>query len=206
VTCLSDKNNWEDLFANIQERACIDTLLSKDGKAKVLKAKILKCLNRASDQGILNIKPHEIHDLLKISVPDKELIELIQVSGKSKTSKAEYYAITGGEKNQHRTQDKQHFKLHNGCWFDFTILIEENNKSCQVIGFNFEIRFPENSSNSYLRFDLNPPNHKNNEQNMRFHLHPSHDRIMVYSPPMSPLEILHIFLYGVSIRDKSRAS
>jgi len=46
----------------------------------------------------------------------------------------------------------------------------------------------------------------NDERNIRFHLHPSNDDIMIHSPPMSPLEILHMFLYGLNIRDKPRSS
>lgn len=74
-----------------------------------------------------------------------------------------------------------------------------------LIGFNFEIRFPETMSSRFLRIDLNQPNHKNDDKNMRLHLHPSHDDIMIHSPPMSPLEILHLFLYGIDIPDKIRA-
>jgi hypothetical protein len=40
---------------------------------------------------------------------------------------------------------------------------------------------------------------------MRFHLHPGNDDIMIHSPPMSPIEILHLFLYGIDIPDKIRA-
>jgi len=73
------------------------------------------------------------------------------------------------------------------------------------IGFDFELRFPKSLSTSFLRIDLNLPNHNNELQNMRFHLHPDHDDIMIHSPPMSPIEILHLFLYGIDIPDKIRA-
>lgn len=73
--------------------------------------------------------------------------------------------------------------------------------------FDFEIRFPENYDPAkFLRFDLNSPNHNNEERGMRFHVHPSSDDFMIHSPPMTPLEILHLFLYGLQIPDKRRSS
>jgi hypothetical protein len=115
----------------------------------------------------------------------------------------------GGGKNFNRIQDIPHFKLHNGCWFDFAITIDETGKPAQIIGFDFEIRFPQKEGETkvpFLRIDLNLPDHNNDERNIRFHLHPSNDDIMIHSPPMSPLEILHMFLYGINIPDKPRTS
>lgn len=40
---------------------------------------------------------------------------------------------------------------------------------------------------------------------MQLHLHLSNDDIMIHSPPMSPLEILHLFLYGIEIPKKQRS-
>lgn len=117
--------------------------------------------------------------------------------------------IFGGGKNFGRIQDIPHFKLHNGCWFDFAITIDQNRKVEQITAFNFEIRFPKREEEIavlFLRIDLNLPDHNNDERNIRFHLHPSNDGIMTHSPPMSPLEILHMFLYGMNIRNKPRSS
>jgi hypothetical protein len=195
VTCLSDKNNWQKICADVQERSLNNTYLDVNN-ATSLWAAILKCLTTASDEKILNAKQDEIRKLLK-------------KGASSQIGKKGYTEIMGGGKNFNRTQDIPHFKLHNGCWFDFAITIDETGKPAQIIGFDFEIRFPQKEGETlvpFLRIDLNLPEHNNDERNIRFHLHPSNDDIMIHSPPMSPLEILHMFLYGLNIRDKPRSS
>ena len=203
---MSDKNSWTGMCAEIQDRSLSNTSLFEVKNTKALWAEISKCLIFASDEKILDTPQYEINGLLKIGEPPKDIVELLRVGEGSKFKQTDYYVITVGKKNQKHRQDIPHFKLNNGCWFDFTILISEVSKPSQILGFNFEIRFPEKFSPSFLRFDLNPPNHKNNVGNMRFHLHPSNETIMLHSPPMSPLEILHMFLYGIEIPDKSRAT
>lgn len=183
------------MCVGIQERSLSNTYLEVKN-ATYLWAEILKCLTTASDEKILSAKQDEIRKLLK-------------KGASSQISKKGYSEIMGGGKNFNRTQDIPHFKLHNGCWFDFAITIDETVSPAQIIGFDFEIRFPKREGEiavPFLRIDLNLPDHNNDERNIRFHLHPSNDDIMIHSPPMSPLEILHMFLYGMNIRDKPRSS
>jgi len=195
VTCLKGKNSWEKICKEIQERSLNKTLLEVESADK-LKKQILKCLNDATNDEILSTNLSEIHKLLKIS-----------------NNRQGYYEITGGGKdskrNFKRNPDIPHFKLNNGRWFDFAITIDETSRPAQIIGFAFEIRFPKKEEEivaSFLRIDLNLPDHRNDVRDLRFHLHPNNGDIMVHSPPMSPLEILHMFLYGMEIRDKQRSS
>lgn len=188
---MKDKNSWGKLCEEIQDRSLSKTLLEVDSAEK-LRKQIFKYLNDAHNEEILISNLSKIHQLLKIS-----------------NGKQGHYEILGGGKNFKRIQDIPHFKLHNGCWFDFAITIDETCKPAQIIGFDFEIRFPQKEGETkvpFLRIDLNPPNHNNDARNLRFHLHPSNDDIMIHSPPMSPLEILQMFLYGINIPDKPRAS
>jgi len=192
---LRDKNNWQTICAEIQERSLGNTYLEVKN-ATSLWAAILKCLTTASDEKILKAKQDEIRKLLK-------------KGASSQINKKGYAEIMGGGKNFNRIQDIPHFKLHNGYWFDFAITIDENVSPAQIIGFDFEIRFSQREGEiavPFLRIDLNLPDYNNDERNIRFHLHPSNDDIMIHSPPMSPLEILHMFLYGMNIRDKPRVS
>jgi hypothetical protein len=171
----------------IQHRSIKSTLLTVP-KAKELYTQIFKCLNTASNEKILKTKLQEIRSLLKMA-PDK---------GKT--------AIVGGERNFKRRKEIPHFERVDGCWFDFSILVDEALKPAEIIGFDFEIRFSENSLVGFLRLDLNLPNHDNEERGMRFHIHPGSDDFMIHSPPMSPLEILHLFLYGLPMPEKPRSS
>ena len=189
---MSGKNEtWEKMCAEIQRRSLSDISL-KPKSAKALWAEILRILTLAYDDKKLTNKPHEIHGLLKLYYSS-----VIKQQG--------YWDIMGGEKNQDRITDIPHFSLKNGCWFDFAIIVNENNKEAEIVGFNFEIRFPEKMYSRFLRIDFNTPNHDNDDKNMRLHLHPGHDDIMIHSPPMSPIEILHLFLYGIDIPDNPRA-
>jgi hypothetical protein len=189
---LSGKNEtWEKMCVEIQRRS-LDNISLEIKSTKILRAEILKVLTAASNEKLLKCKIHEIQTLLKLRES-------------SVMNKKGYSEVMGGEKNFRRDKNIAHFKLNNGCWFDFAITINETTKPAQIIGFDFELRFPENLSTSFLRIDLNLPNHNNELQNMRFHLHPGHDDIMIHSPPMSPIEILHLFLYGIDIPDKIRA-
>lgn len=192
---MSGKNEtWEKMCVEIQRRSLTDISL-KIKSARFLRSEISRYLTLASSEKILNDKLDEINKKLKLA---KSTIKEVQ-------SERGYWDIIGGEKNQKRIRDIPHFSLTNGCWFDFAILVYENNKEAEIIGFNFEIRFPETMSSRFLRIDFNPPNHANDDKNMRLHLHPGHDDIMIHSPPMSPIEILHLFLYGIDIPDKIRA-
>ena len=184
------------MCAEIQARSLGNTSYLEVKSAKFLRAEIVNCLTNASDDKILNTK---LGDILK----------LVKMAPSSQVKKSGYQEIMGGDKNQNRELHIPHFKLHNGCWFDFAITIDETVSHAQIIGFDFEIRFPQREGEiavPFLRIDLNLPDHNNDARDLRFHLHPSNDDIMIHSPPMSPLEILHMFLYGMNIRDKPRVS
>lgn len=157
--------------------------------AKALRNEIFKCLNTAQDKGRLRTELYQIRKLLKITPPTKGIIE-----------------ITGGERNFKRDKAIPHFERIDGCWFDFAILVNENYKPAEIIGFNCEIRFLDEQPIRFLRFDLNLPGHDNEDRGMRFHLHPGSDDFMIPSPPMSPLEIINLFLYGLEIPQRPRSS
>ncbi|QSJ15806.1 hypothetical protein JYQ62_29015 [Nostoc sp. UHCC 0702] len=187
---MSSKSNWEQICDQVQERL-LKTAPMTVKSAKVLRAELLKCLTSACDDDRLKTKYHEVHGLLKMT----------ESQGK--------VTITGGQRgtrNFKRDKNIPHFERFDGCWFDFTITVNETCKPAEIIGFDFEIRFVEDNPIKFLRFDLNLPGHNNQEQGMRFHMHPSSDDLMVHSPPMLPIEILHLFLYDLDIPKNPRAS
>ena len=192
---MKDKDNWQEICEEIQDRvwkATPHTLTNaKIKNSKTLRAEILKCLNNAHDQGKLKTKVHEIRHLLQRC--------------KSETNGSNIYEITGGQRNFKRLREKPHFEKYDTSWFDFAILIDETPKPAAIIGFNFEIRFPDNCPTKFIRYDLNLPSHNNEQKGMRFHLHPGNDDFMIHSPPMSPLEILNLFLFGLEIPQRPRS-
>jgi hypothetical protein len=47
---------------------------------------------------------------------------------------------------------------------------------------------------SFIRFDLNPPGHPNEERELRAHLHPGCDDLLLPSLILEPLEALELML------------
>jgi hypothetical protein len=185
---LSSKDDWEQICHKVQERLLKTTPLTEES-AKDLWTKLLKSLTAACDDKFLKTEHHEIRGLLKMTKENKGIIE-----------------ITGGGKNQKRLREIPHFKRFDGCWFDFAITVDQTIKPAKVIAFNFEIRFLDDNPIGFLRFDLNPPGHNNEKRGIRFHIHLSSDNVKVHSPPMSPLEILHLFLYDLKMPERPRGS
>lgn len=162
--------------------------------AKTLYQQLSKALNQAHNEGFLATNLSKICKLLRLSSQDQR--QSVILGGLEKA----------GTKNFKRSKDLPHFSRTDGCWFDFAITINESQKFAEIIGFDFEIRFPESMPVEFLRFDLNLPGHNNQNDGLRFHLHPGCENLMIHSPPMSPLEILHLFLYGFEIPQKMRRS
>jgi hypothetical protein len=183
---LNGQATWLKYSQGIQQRSLQASPLEV-ASAKELRTQIFQALNQAQNQGFLTTKLFEIQKLLKMTSQSQQQIEIL-----------------GAQKNFKRSKDVPHFTKNDGCWFDFAITVSEVREPAEIIGFDFEIRFPEALPVQFVRFDLNLPGHDNQTDGLRFHLHPGCDDFMVHSPPMSPLEILHLFLYGFDIPQKLR--
>jgi hypothetical protein len=188
---LGADNDWIKMCAEIEVRSLSFAQLEVPS-ARKLYSQISNILFIARDQRILSNRQADIHKLLQLKT--------INTAPKDKME------ILGGERNFDRMENIPHFERQDGCWFDFAIALKQTKKSAEVIGFNFEIRFPDNVPVKFLRFDFNLPEHDNEDRGMRFHLHPGCDDFMVNAPPMSPIEILNLFLYGFEIPEKQRSS
>lgn len=102
----------------IQQRS-LSNISLKTKSAKALRSEILKSLMFAYDDKKLTTKPDKIRGLLKL---DHSTV----IRQKS------YWDIMGGGKNQKRIRDIPHFSLKNGCWFDFAILVFDNDKEAEI--------------------------------------------------------------------------
>jgi hypothetical protein len=185
---------WQEYSQEIHSRAT-QTLDFTVKSGKELRSRIFKCLNEAHDVHVLKDNHADISKLLKTSEDQKKYLI---IGGLEKS----------GTKNTDRTKSVPHFSRNDGFWFDFAIEIDQTCKPAEIIGFNFELRFPEQlieakQSPHFIRFDFNPPGHSND---VRLHMHPGTEDFMIPSPPMTPLEILHLFLYGFKIPERLRRS
>lgn len=91
-----------------------------------------------------------------------------------------------------------------GAWFDFQLLAREHAGATSIIAYGFELRMHGDHPFPFVRFDLNPPGHGNDDEGLRSHLHLGTDDegYSVPAPVMSPLEILDLFLFR--LRDGAR--
>jgi len=154
--------------------------------ARQLFSEMRSVLRAASDEGLLATGPAEIHALLK-TVTERD--------GK--------VAITGGYKDFQRTGQHPRFVRRDGAWFHFTLTVApRSRRKLDLIAYDFELVFPDGTDPVFIRFDLNPPEHDNEEQGLRSHVHPGTDDFSAPAPLMSPLEILDVVLHDLCLRRK----
>jgi hypothetical protein len=193
---LSGKAAWEETRHRIQQRQLeVVAPLLNVKSAKFLRAEVFNLLTQASNEKLLKTRPDELYGLVKLT-PQPEHGDNVS-------------AVMVGDtqsKNFKRDPSKPHIARHDGAWFDFSILVDGTSKPAQIIGFDFELRFPPGSPASCIRYDLNTPGHDNQGKGWRFHVHPGSDddEFMIHSGPLTPIEILQQFLYGLPIPTKPR--
>jgi hypothetical protein len=191
---LNGKETWEQTRQIIQSRQAKTDIDHTVKSAKVLWAMIFQLLNAASDDRTLTTTQAQLRGLLKLTPQPKQGKNVIAVM------------VGAGTKNFRRDPAQPHIRRHDGAWFDFSILVDETQKPAAIIGFDFEMRFPEDFPTIFLRYDLNTPGHNNQDDGLRFHIHPGSDDLMIHSGPISPIEILQQFLYGLPIPMKPRST
>jgi hypothetical protein len=195
---LSDNASWEETRHRIQQRQLeVVAPLLNVKSAKFLRAEVFNLLTQASNEKLLETRSDELYGLVKLT-PQSEHGDKVS-------------AVMVGDtqsKNFKRDPNKPHIARHDGAWFDFSILVDETSKPAQIIGFDFELRFPAGSPASCIRYDLNTPGHDNQGKGFRFHVHPGSDddEFMIHSGPLTPIEILQQFLYGLPIPTKPRTT
>lgn len=147
----------------------------------------------------LRTSPQEILQLVE-TLPEPPPNVANQLRDQKLLSNA--YCIVGGDKNQDRDRGLRHFKRDDDAWFDFTITVREEGRQLALLAYDFEIRFPPGTGAPFLRFDLNLPGHPNE---LRAHLHPGSDDVLVPAPMLSPTEILRLFVDELRLTTNRRA-
>lgn len=89
------------------------------------------------------------------------------------------------------------------AWFHFTLTVApRHGQQLDLVAYDFELVFPDGSHPLFIRFDLNPPEHHNEDEGLRSHVHPGTDDFSAPSPLMSPLEILDVLLHDLCLKRK----
>lgn len=178
-------------FAELQSHSLERLENPLQGSSKDLLRALRNQLTGASDARVLSTPVCDILKHLQLAAEPalaKELPEPLRRGA---------FVITGGKKNQERSVDLAHFKRQDEAWFDFSIVGCEEAGTVRVLAYDFEIRFPVGHGAPFFRFDLNLPDHRNQERELRCHLHAGSDDILVPAPPMTPTELLALCIHGI---------
>lgn len=164
-------------------------------RADRLAAELRGVLVRASNERKLSTPPKQATDYVKLM---KELPSDIEQDLREKNlPHKDAFCIVGGKKNQGRDPALPHFKRNDGAWFDFSIVGRKLGEGIELLAYNFEIRCAPRMGAPFLRFDLNPPDHRNEARALRCHLHPGSDDILIPAPLLTPAEMLTLFIDGI---------
>lgn len=105
------------------------------------------------------------------------------------------WAIVGGIKDHKRLASSAQLVRADGAWLHFTVSVDEK---AAPIAYDFELVFDqcdEPRRARFVRIDLNPLGHKNDEErDRRCHLHPGHDDIQVPWTQQDPVTVLALLV------------
>lgn len=161
--------------------------------AAALGRELRNALIRASNAGALRTSPSEIFQLVQILA---EPPPMVADQLRERKLLRDACCIVGGEKNQRRDPGLAHFVRDDDAWFDFTITVRQRG-ALELLAYNFEIRFPSAMGSPFLRFDLNLPEHRNEDRELRSHLHAGFDDLYVPAPVMTPSELVGLFVHAL---------
>lgn len=115
--------------------------------------------------------------------------------------------MTGGLIDGTRFGEKDRFERPDGAAFDFSITVRQEQGAIELLAYDFEIRLPKGLGPPFLRFDLNLPQHANENIGLRSHVHPGvdEDQLMLPAPVMSPIELLALFVEHLEHPKRVRA-
>lgn len=176
-------------------------LLELDMRARDLRAGLTRALVAARNAKKLKTSNEDIANRVTL-LDEKKIAQQMEKLSKELQHRDLHrgaFCIFGGVKNQGRDILLPHFERSDGAWFDFSITVRETGDRLELLAYDFEIRFAPGMGAPFLRFDLNLPDHRNQDRELRCHLHPGSDDILVPAPLMSPTEVLWLFIDGARL-------
>ena len=157
---------------------------------------IQRHLIKASDCGLIMQSPREVRAFL----------------AQKETTRGGLVITVGSVRNFNRNRALPHFSRKDCGWFDFQLGLEGTSGGVEVLWYDFELRLPEHSPVPFVRLDLNPVGHTNEERALRSHLHvgSDDDGWSVPAPIFSPFEALDLMIHGLvptgRVRTRATAS
>lgn len=184
----------------LQERIC-STPYRLEPTAEKIYEQVKRALISGYSREHLRTPPHKIAQLLKLDRLPRDLP--LQAT----------HGIVGGPRVKdfsRRLSAGELFERHDGALFNFAIILGQGSNTPELLAYDFELRFPEvdvekRRAPRFVRFDLNLPGHDNAGTGLRCHMHPGNDDLQAPSALMTPVELLELFLYGLTLPGQPRA-
>jgi hypothetical protein len=167
--------------------------------ASELHRQLRKLLFRAVDERLLSSQIHDINANFVCISAEEDLATKLLVS-KSRRG----FVIGIADKNQERSRASKHFVRRDNCWFDCSFTVIETSEGLQLAAYSLELRLCPGMGVPFVRYDLNPPGHANELRELRCHMHPGSDDIMLPAPLMTPAELLTHFVTPATTFRKQR--
>jgi hypothetical protein len=140
----------------------------------------------ASDEGALSSPLHEILKLLNHTSQTHET--------------REYVLLSCGESMDDGQAGGSFLHKPDGSRLSFAVTVVFDRRGPgALVAYRFHLQFPDGSVPRFLRFDLNqePAAHEPLDE-PRYHIHPGSNDIRAQIPPMTPAQVLHKLIYGVT--------
>lgn len=104
--------------------------------------------------------------------------------------------LVDGKKPFDRNPEDGRLKRNDHAWLHFTLSVRCDEKRLvkELWAYDFELVFPPEHHPAFVRFDLNEPGHSNEAREIRSHLHPANDDLLLPAPVMTPDELLDVML------------
>lgn len=174
------------LISSSQQKLYIEK--NKDGKhlLRVVRKKLLSL----SDNKHIQNRPEDIYKSLKFD--DRGDVQLISY----------------GKPNFKRDKTKPHItRTLDKAWFDFGFIASKGLTGLwEVVAYRSELRVPEDRPNTFIRLDLNMPDHTNEDRGYRSHVHinSDDDGIRLPSPVYPVLLLIDLMTFGLHPSGRER--
>lgn len=195
---------WEQAARTLQSRlqGVKGALPAAVRTAHQLRRHLRAVLLKASKEETLKETQGQIEALLKEAPASSS-------GGRTQRQGTVLQLLGGGNKDGTRfsedPSERSAFTRHDGAKLDFSLTVREGDQGVEILGYVFRITFENDKlCPSFLRIDMNLPQHANEEDGLRVHLHPGNNDLQVPMPWMTPREILILFLYGLTLPAKAR--
>lgn len=154
-------------------------IIAARNAAEYLQKVIRPSLRRAVDERRLAVGIADIHKHVKVT---------------SSTRERDAFDLVGGRYNQSRDPRLADLRTPDSGWLSFSAILRPIPEGLEVVAYDVERVFGPYDYPAWIRFDLNPRGHPNDQRGIRSHFHSDNDDVQLHAPIFAPHELIDILL------------